>query len=280
MSLLGSQVYANPDTPLWVSTDGGVISGNLTVEGSIYGDNGVFTNEGGGLGGFSVLSVPGGTEVSRIQHLPAPNARTIIQSSDPIFFNQIGTAQGNTLLVTSVYNPATPADVLTVGGAINSVGGGLRVFEGAVPPAPNVEKIAIVNAANQSYIQSDDVLYFSRLGGMAQTSLTLNTAPTPDILSVGGLVSAKALELEDTGAAPTVGSAKLTAGVATVNTDASDVTSYIQLTHTNLNASTAIGTLRVVAKNANNFQVESVDATGVLVAGDDSDFDWLLINPA
>lgn len=32
MSLLGSQVYANPSTPLWLSSGGGAVSGSLTVK--------------------------------------------------------------------------------------------------------------------------------------------------------------------------------------------------------------------------------------------------------
>lgn len=278
MSLLGTQVFANEDTPLWLSNAGGVITGNLTVEGAIYGDNGVFTNEGGGLGGFSVLSVPGGTEVSRIQHLQAPNARTIIQSTDPIFFNQIGTAQGNTSLTTSVYNPGAPADVLSVGGTILQIGGGgVRIRDAATP---SVDALVLANSAGQSFLVSDNTLFIGRIGGPSYSAWSFAGTAGGDNLTINGSLTAKALELEDTGAAPTVGSAKLTTGAAVVNTDASDVTSYILLTRTNLNASVAVGTLRVVAKNANNFQVESVDATGALVAGDDSDFDWMIINPA
>lgn len=207
MSLLGTPVFANPTTPLWLSNNGGVISGNLSIEGNLTTGTGIATIEGGGLGGLEILT-SAGQQVTRIQHLPGVSPRTIIQSSDPIFFNQIGTAQGNTSLTVSAFG---------------------------------------ANA---------------------------------DVLAVGGRVSATGLTLGNAGLAPTVGTGTLAAGSAIINTTASDVTSYILLTHTNLNASTAVGTLRVVNKLANSFTVNSVDATGAVEVNDLSDFDWVIINPA
>lgn len=195
MSLLGSQVYANADTAIWLPQAGGVITGGLTVEKDVY-------------------------------------ARNVIATQ-----------------------------------------GTLAVQVASVP------KISITNAANQSYIQSDDVLYFSRLGGMAQSSLSTAVAPALDVFTTGKVVALQ-LDLADTGAAPVVGSATLVGGTAIISTTAADVTSYILLTHTNLNASTAVGTLRVSNKGANNFTVVSVSAAGVQVAGDLSSFDWMIVNAA
>jgi hypothetical protein len=194
MSLLGSQVFANDKTPLWVSNSGGVITGNLTVDGDVTATE--FVTQGGGL--------------------------------------RVETALG-------------------------------------------VSKMFVGNVVNQSFIQSDDPLYFTRLGGIAQTSLSLQVAPAQDIFTTG-IVDAKVLKLADTGTAPTVGRATLVAGTATVSTTAADVTSYILLTHTNLNTSTAVGTLRVSNKGANNFTVVSMDATAGQEAGDLSDFDWCILN--
>lgn len=277
MSLLGTQVYANPATPLWVSASGDIINGDLAVTGEVTAGTGVITNESPTGAGF-VVQNSALAQVTRLTHRTGPLAGTFLQTNDPLIFTQIGVGNGNTNLTLSAYNPGAPNDALNVGGAINAYGNnGFSVYDASSPP---VRKIAILNQAGQSGIQSDDVLYFSRIGVPAQSSLAMGVAPAPDVLTIGGTVAAKALDLEDTGAAPVVGSGKLTAGVATINTTAADVTCYILLTHTNLNATTAVGTLRVVNKIANSFTVNSVNALGAIEVGDDSDFDWLIVNPA
>lgn len=114
MSLLGSQVYANPDTPIWVSANGDTITGDLVVTGSI-------TCTGPGINvvddgnGFSVLS-GGSTVETRIQHIQGIGPRTLFESADPIYFNQPGQVNGNTNLQISA--PLSQADLLTVGGDI------------------------------------------------------------------------------------------------------------------------------------------------------------------
>jgi hypothetical protein len=114
MSLLGSQVYANPDTPIWVSANGDTITGDLVVTGSI-------TCTGPGINvvddgnGFSVLS-GGSTVETRIQHIQGIGPRTLFQSADPIYFTQPGQVNGNTNLQVSA--PLSQADLLTVGGDI------------------------------------------------------------------------------------------------------------------------------------------------------------------
>lgn len=120
MSLLGSQVYANPDTPCWVSASGDTINGDLTVNGSISATGSITS---GALGviapddgnGFSVFS--GATLKSRFQHITG-GTRTLIQSTDPFYFTQVGQANGNTSLTVSAFG--SDADVLTVGGEINT----------------------------------------------------------------------------------------------------------------------------------------------------------------
>jgi hypothetical protein len=272
MSILGSQVYANDKTPLWLATAGGVITGSLTVEGEVYAEQGFLTYDSGGL---TILDDTGVSQEARLVHVPAPTSRTCLQSGDPLFFTQVGTANGNSSLTISAFNPGAPADTLAVGGAINSIGNdGFSVFAAGAPP---VRKVAILNQAGQSFISSDDPIFFSRIGVGAQSSLTCSVAPADDIFATG-IVDAKVLKLPDSGTAPTVGKATLALGTAIINTTAADVTSYILLTHTNLNATTAVGTLRVSNKGANDFTVVSVDATGATELGDLSDFDWCILN--
>ena len=274
MSLLGTQVFANPDTPIWLSSAGGVITGSLTVEGEVVADEGFVTYD-APAGGLTILNAAGTQQQTRLVHVPAPTSRTILQTNDPLFFNQVGATNGNTSLTISAAGANT--DSLTVGGGINAVGNdGFRVFAAGAPP---VSKMFVGNVANQSFIESADTLFFAPLTGIAKTSLAMAAAPADDVFTTDSVVTKK-LTLEDTGAAATVGSGTLALGTAIINTTASDVTSYILLTHTNLNATTAVGTLRISNKGANDFTVVSVDATGATELGDLSDFDWMIVNPA
>lgn len=272
MSLLGTQVYANPSTPCWVSSSGDTINGNLVVTGTVTADEGIVTVGTVGTDGL-VVTNPAGAQQVRITHLDAPG-RTYFQSTDQVLFGQIGQGSVNSSLTVSA--PGANADVLSIGGQVQAINGGFRVYVSGNPP---VEKMVMVNAVGQSFIQSSDVLYFTPLTGVAKTSLAMAAAPADDVFSTDSVVTKK-LTLESTGVSPTVGTGVLALGTAIINTDACDVTSYIQLTHTNLNASTAVGTLRVVNKLANSFTVESVDALGAVVPGDLSDFDWVIFNPA
>lgn len=209
MSLLGTQVYANPSTPCWVSASGDTINGNLTVNGNISatgsvtaGPLGVIAPDDGN--GFSVTS--GATVKTRLQHI-AGGARTLLSSSDPIYFTQPTVANGNSSLTISAYGAGT------------------------------------------------------------------------DSLVIGGRVTANQLNLNSAGGAAVIGTATLASGSAIVSTTASDVGAFIFLTRTDLNASTAVGELRITNKSANNFTVNSVSSTGTLVTGDLSSFQWMIINP-
>lgn len=288
MSLLGTQVYANPDTPCWLSVDGGTIEGNLIVNGdidatgTITGDAGVTTVEGGT--GFQVVTA-GGAPVSAIQHLPAPTSRTIINTNDPLLFAQVGTTQGNTSLTLSAFGANT--DVLAVGGSVTAANimqvldttPGFVVQGGGGATSRFRHQQGITPA---TVIESFDPIYFNQVGNNVGNTYLELSAPSSggDRLFVGGTVETLNLRLNSTGGGAVIGSGTLAAGIATINTTASDVTCYIMLTRTNLNASTAVGELRIVNKIANSFTVNSVDALGAIVVGDDSDFDWVLFNQA
>jgi hypothetical protein len=209
MSLLGTQVYANPATPCWLSTNGGVITGNVTMTGALYTDQGVIAQFGGGKAGYQFQDLSG-AETFRLASLGPSSPQNIIQSTVPLVFTQIGQANGNTSLQTSTVGSL--ADVLTVGGTMTA---------------------RVVGAQN-----------FSLASGAA---------------GIGG-------------------SGVLASGSAIISTTASDVGCLIMLTRTNLNASTAVGELRVTNKGANNFTVNSVTSTGTVETGDASGFDWVIFN--
>lgn len=124
---------------------------------------------------------------------------------------------------------------------------------------------------------------------LTQSGSTGNTTFTPsaqganlDALVVGGVVSTRQLKMLDTGVAAVAGSDTLTAGQVVVNTNAClGPSSYILLTRTGVNASTALGELRVQTKNVGNFIVDScsVAAPPATEVNDVSSFDWVIINP-
>lgn len=179
MSLLGTQVYANPDTPLWVSSSGDTINGNLTVTGSVSTGTGVATIEGGGLGGFEVLT-SGGAQTLRLQHI---TGRSILQTNDPLYFNQIGTAQGNTYFQTSVFG--ANADLLNVGGTLATQK--LSVATGGAAPSCGSGAI-LVGQTNvvipTTVVTANSIILVSHSGaaaagpgnGAAQGGLTVNPA--------------------------------------------------------------------------------------------------------
>lgn len=286
MSLLGTQVYANPDTPCWVSAGGDTITGNLTVTGEVVADSGFVTYD-APAGGYEILNAAGTSQQTRLIHLPAPSSRTMIQTNDPLYIGQIGTANANTSLTVTAYNPGAPNDALNVGGSINAYGNdGFSVYTAA-----GVRKVAILNQVGQSGIQSDDPLFFSRIGLPAQTSLTLGVSPAPDTLSVGGTVAAQRLSLTTGGAAPSCGSGAILVGQTNVVIPTTVVTanSIILVSHSGAAAAgpgngAAQGGLTVnpaLIVPGVSFRVDLVDpTTGIAVAAAvvNSEFNYLIIN--
>lgn len=264
MSLLGTPVYANPSTPLWVSAGGGAISGNITTTGSVTAQSGMNTWD---PNGYAVLNTTGGFVQSQFTHA---SGNTLIKSADPIIFTKVGAVTGNTSLTTST--AGVNADVLAVGGSIQQ-----KDQAGATG-------MVIYSQSNASYLQSAYPILFTKIAaGTGDSSLTIGTAGTnTDNLTIGGTVSARNLDLLDTTAAAVIGTATLSSGTVVVNTTACDVTSYIILTRTGVGASTALGELRVSNQGANNFTVVSAQpgSPTTTEAGDESTFHWMIINAA
>lgn len=122
MSLLGTPVYANTSTPLWVSVNGGAVSGNLTVDGNFAVDgNAQFS------GGTAVkiasptvlyLSNPGQSQAGLYMY--SDNAATpngYIETNASVYLGRIGAGNtANTAFTPSA--PTTNGDLLAVGGQI------------------------------------------------------------------------------------------------------------------------------------------------------------------
>lgn len=119
MSLLGTQVYANEDTPLWVSTAGGsTIDGDLTITGTMTAQNYAANDQGPG---YQMVGA-GPTVHSRFTHIQGVAPRTMIQTNDPLYFNQLGQVNGNTFLQVTPFSVGSPADQLRVGGTLTVTG--------------------------------------------------------------------------------------------------------------------------------------------------------------
>ena len=223
MSLLGSQVYANPSTPIWLSAGGG-----QTMTAPLIVKNKASPAVPAVASTFNILSY-GGEIVAQKDGTPTP---TSIQIQDP---------SGLSLM-----------RFTHVGGA--------------------------------SFFQSTDPIQFTQVNqGSGNSSLAVSAAGSnADVLTIGGTVSARNLDLLDAGAGAVIGRAQLTNGTVTVNTTACDVTSYIILSRTDIGSSTAIGELRVSNKGANDFTVVSATpgSPATTETGDESTFDWMIVNAA
>lgn len=294
MSLLGAQVYANPATPVWLPASGATHEGPFIVNGDIDAVGGDITANGG-----SVIAQKSFTNPNAQLEIQDPNGTVLfaisnqggnntIQTSAQTYITQIGQPLGNIFLQTSPYGSGN--DIFSVFGTINAIGGDVfsRPDPGGNTPGVGVVDgngdplLMLTSAVGVTVMEIGAPLVFAEPNQTnGNSGLQITTAGTNgDVLTIGGTVDAKFLKLGDSGTDPVVGTGTLAAGTATINTTACDVSSYILLTHTNLNASTAVGTLRVVNKIANSFTVNSVDATGTIEANDLSSFDWIIINPA
>ena len=108
MSLLIARDYANTAKPLWVSSQGGTISGNLTVDGAIRSLTHVAAPA------FLTLD-PSGNTTGLVYNTTAPNG--LLLQGDIVKFGKVGTGNVNTTFTPSVYGANT--DNLTVGGTVN-----------------------------------------------------------------------------------------------------------------------------------------------------------------
>lgn len=132
MSLLGTQVFANSDVPIWVGTSGGTITGNLDVEGTL-GVTGNVDLTGPQVSVEGQLSLQGPN--AKISFLEVGVGSGLQLQSDAIqtngFIETDGTlylgrflagTTANTTFIPSA--PTTNGDVLTVGGQILTAPGG------------------------------------------------------------------------------------------------------------------------------------------------------------
>jgi len=112
MSLLGTQVYANPATPCWLSSAGGAISGNISA-------NQVFARK------YNAVDAGGVTHGELTLNGGATGS--VLTGDSNITFAKTGVLTGNTALTLST--AGANLDSLALGGALAATGaiGGLSV---------------------------------------------------------------------------------------------------------------------------------------------------------
>ena len=158
MSLLGTPVFANSSTPLWLSASGGSSSGVVSAP------------EFDALpsGGFVVKDVNGNVKL-RLANDMAGNS--LVQSSDVIKFTQIGTIQGNSQLTTSAFG--ANVDALLVRGTITATGN-----LNGIGPNPT----QIITSTQTIPVLTNTVQYFTQTTPYAST-----TGGEYDIMARGGI---------------------------------------------------------------------------------------------
>ena len=188
---------------------------------------------------------------------------------------------------------------LVVDGSVTTQDAGLILKDGATTVGSvsyDTTNQAVSIQAVGLPVATTGTIEFSLLGASAQTYLDVTSIPNSDLLMVGGQIttqgdiigggdlstgniSATSYSVNIDPGRPSMGVATLVNGLITVPTGASDVTSIIFLTRANLNASTALGELRVRARNSNDFQIEATNPTTLIAqAGDQSDVQWIIFN--
>jgi len=153
MSLLGTQVYANSTTPLWLGT-AGATSGDLTVGGTLFINNDVdFKGDTGTLEG-------------RITAGQSVNNTLYIQTTGRVDFTQIGTGSANTYVQVSPFGSG--GDQLVVGGTVSA--NKLALPTAGAAPTAGVSAIPAGNdnvVVPTTAVTANSIILVTRMGDQA-----------------------------------------------------------------------------------------------------------------
>lgn len=109
MSLLGTQVFANTDKPIWLSVTGGTIDGNLTLTGSLDVSGSVRSSS--EIQSSSAFTLTDSTFTSGLGRFTANLSNLYVQGTSNISFGKVGESITNTSLVLSA--PGAGLDLFT-----------------------------------------------------------------------------------------------------------------------------------------------------------------------
>jgi len=163
MSLLGTQVFANPATPMWASTNGGVIKGDLVVEGTL--DVTQTLNAQLDI----AISASDNPEVfnGRIVGDTTASGRLLIEAVDEVAFAKIGSGVTNTFLTFGA------SDTLNVNGVVAATTLNATTVAATTLNATTVNATTVnattVNATSFSPIRGDITIAGIGAGQQAMT---------------------------------------------------------------------------------------------------------------
>jgi len=179
MSLLGSQVYANPNTPCWVAAGNGEV-GNLIVNGTLTTEGSVNLNLGNGNYVMSLNDATGTIQYAQIFAGSANGGRLYVNAPGDIYFGRPGSGNSaNTSLTLSA--AGSGLDVLTVGGKVQAQALGLGTGAsgtGAITVGTSNVTIAStkVTATSQIFLSHVGAPSAGPGAGAAQGNLTYRVA--------------------------------------------------------------------------------------------------------
>lgn len=158
MSLLGTQVFANPDTPIWLSATNPTVEGTLTVEGT-------FTAEGSIVAETDIelkASDNAATTVGRLVGGNVASGRVFLQGDTDIAFGKVGVGLVNTVLTLGTGGNAD--DVLDVAGDINTINFSTQSFSpirgtATTSGAPGANPITFAGDVGLPNILAPNALY-------------------------------------------------------------------------------------------------------------------------
>ena len=120
MSLLGSQVYANPSSPCWLGTAGGTVAGTTVFTGAVECDN--VLRVASPLGLRLTAAPPNQVNIGGIVAPDAGGANLFLATNGTMYLGR--NTAGNTANTTFTPSaPATNNDILAVGGTVSTKAG-------------------------------------------------------------------------------------------------------------------------------------------------------------
>ena len=188
MSLLGTPVYANPSTPLWVGAGGGTVNGNLIVDGFLTAGR-VASSKAiePGFGNFALTDASGNTcgGLNQVGAVGASDVYVNVGSGNKIQFGLVGFSSGNSYITPSAVGANT--DLLSVGGQILSAPGGgispiIPVVGGPVTVTQNATPVALTITPAVTLLNG--ATYDIQVSGYWAVGAGTTTPATADVASL------------------------------------------------------------------------------------------------
>lgn len=180
MSLIGSQVFANPSTSCWLAADNAQ-AGDLTVNGSFVTKGPVSLDLGDGGNVVALNNTAGTVNYAQFFAGSANGGRLYVQGGGDIYFGRLGTGNSaNTTLTLSAGGAGT--DVLGVGGTVSTraIASSTCSGTGTIPvgAAFVVVNCPVVQAGSKILLSKKGIAQSPAAAGPGQNNLSYEPAAT------------------------------------------------------------------------------------------------------